>query len=285
VAVGCQLGLGDACVKQDRLPDDQGRLPNEYDNPCDTAEESEVEEASVQLSTQTSGTRIASVREEDLDSRLPYTEDFSSRTSQDFRAAHGKLDIVADNELPIYGSFSLQSTTAGRCLAVWKRGIPQTDWSTYFKKATLHFSMRRGQMGVLHNGGLMFNYHELNQVGWCVELDHEGTFTGRKGLRVAQYRGATGITYAFIPIRNLAPDTQYKLELTILPDENTPDAAWIFGRLSNNVDSGSKLYVNELIKPLMLTGFGEPTGLFGLHAYRSKTQFNRLIVDNAEVTQ
>ena len=283
VAVGCQLGLGDACVTPDRLPDDDGNLPNTYDNPCDTAETSSlVEEESVQTSVTSTP---AKVLPENLDYRLPYVEDFSSRSMPDYRVVHGKFDIVADGELPIFGGFSPQSSFGGRSLLVWKKGLPQTpDWTLYYKKVTLHFSMVKGALGVLHCGGLMFGYTELRQTGWAVELDHEGTFTGTKGLRIAYYKGSTSTTFAFVPIRNLSPNVQYKLELEILPDERIPETAWISGRLSNNAAIDSTLYVNELIKPLVISNF-DNKGLLGMQAYRSQLQFNRLHVDNVEVSE
>lgn len=289
VAVGCQLGLGDACVTPDRLPDDDGNLPNTYDNPCDTATTSEesslTEDASVQTSGELIKSRPATVLPEHLDYRLPYVEDFSSRSMPDYRTVHGKFEVVADGELPIYGGFSPQSSPGGRNLMVWKKGLPQTpDWTVYYKKLVLHFSMRLGHHGVLHTGGLMLNYNELRQTGWAVELDHEGTFTGTKGLRIAYYKGSNSTTFAFIPIRNLSPDIQYRLEVSVLPDESIPETGWISGRLTNSEPVDSPTYVNELIKPLMVSNFGDGKGLFGFQAYRSQLQFNRLHVDNVEAT-
>ena len=40
VIVDCGFGLGEACITPDRLPDSEGRLPNEYDNLCTDYDES-----------------------------------------------------------------------------------------------------------------------------------------------------------------------------------------------------------------------------------------------------
>lgn len=282
VAISCNQGLSDACTTPDRLPDSTGRLPNTFDAQCVVEDESVISEEAVAEAVQSKATaEPPMVAEFVLDERLPYREDFSTRRAEDMRFVSGKFDIVSDNELSIYGGFSLQSTTANRCLAVWRRGAPQSNWTSYNKKATLHMSMRKGQLGTLHNGGLVFNYNELTQTGWALELDIEGTF-GRKGVRVALYRQSAGVTYAHVPIRNLTTNMQYKLELTVLP-ASIPDSAWIKATVTNSEAPGSKLYVNTVVEPILLTGYGPPEGLFGMCAYRAQTQFNRLVVDNVEV--
>jgi hypothetical protein len=278
VAVGCNLGLGDACVTPDRLPNDIGELPNEFDQDCVVVEESVMDEEAEAEVAQVNA--LYSIPDYVRDLRLPYVEDFSARRADDFRVVTGKFNIVADTEPAVYGGFSWQSTADARCLAVWNKGIPQKDWTSYYKRATMHFSMRKSQFGALHNAGLMFNYNERSQTGWCLEIDHEGTFSGQKAVRLAMYRQNAGATIARIPIRNLSPNIQYKMELNILPGDN--GGAWVSANITNSEPAGSKLYVNAALPPTMIENYGSPDGLFGFNAYRAVTQFNRLIVDNLE---
>lgn len=286
VAVGCEFGLSDACVTQDRLPDEDGRLPNEYADLC-------IEE-SVSIVSSEGGDAVwwkiaeteyeynaRQVTPEDRDARLPYVEDFSNQKAEDFSIKLGKYKIIADNELPMFGGFSLQSEGGTRNVAVWDKGIPTNDWSTLFKKATLHFSLRPAPAGTLHNGGIAFNYKSKpNKNYWCAEVDFEGTFTGRKSLRIAKYNGLTSTTYAVVDVTNLAIGLQYQLDLTILPGEGAD--VWVLAQLTNTEPPESEKFVHATLGPFLIKDYGDSDGLFGLTSYRSVTQFNRLIVDNAE---
>jgi hypothetical protein len=283
VAIGCNIGLSEACITPDRLPTHDGILPNVYNDLC--VEESIMSSADLISSGSPSSvapTFVArTMTAEDTDNRLPYTEDFSDQTAQDFKALTGKFAIVADTELPLYGGYSLQSVPVGRAMALWQYGIPETSWYTGFKKATLHFSMRKGPSGVLHNAGLVFNSARNGQIFWAVEIDHEGTFTGQKCLRLARYSGGVSTTFAVVALPVTELNRQYKLELTLIPDDSA--AMWLTATLTNNADIGSPTYVDETLGPFMLADYGSGNTLFGVTAYQSVTQFNRLVVDNVIV--
>lgn len=283
VAVGCHFGLSDACVTADKLPDAEGKLPNEYKDLC--VDESIISSESaghvVAFAVNEDNFYVRKAQSSELDARLPYTEDFSNQKALDYSLVSGKYNIVADNELPMFGGFSLESQPVGRATIIWKKGIPQTNWSTYYRNVVLHFSMRKAEQGLLHNAGFIFCYDESTGGYWSIEADQEGTFTGVKGLRLAYTKNNITTTYASVPVKNMTPNMQYSLEVTILPDDT--QGAWITATLTNAETIDSKLYVNATIGPFLLANYGPANGLFGFTTYRAVTQYNRIIVDNVEV--
>lgn len=284
VAVGCNFGLSEACITPDRLPDETGKLPNEYPDVC--VEESIISSENdakfhfVAFANPETTVYIRAMAPEELDTRLPYTEDFSDRTATSFKMLHGRFEVVADNELPLYGGYSLQTKPAGRCLALLKPEALAGNWSSYFKRINLHFSMRKGPAGALHNAGVMFNYNEKTQSGWAVEVDHEGTFTGYKCLRLARYVGGVSTTYVNTPLARTVLNMQYNLDLTILPAVN--NGAWITAVLTTSLPPDHPQAIYKSVGPFLLPSFEPADGLFGLVTHRAVTQFNRLIISNVE---
>jgi hypothetical protein len=281
VAIGCNFGLSEACVTPDKLPDETGRLPNEYDDLC--VSESIFSSSDPFVAFATASTAYSrSPAPAEIDSRLPFVEDFSNQKINDFQIKTGKFDIIADNELPMFGGFSLQSQPKAQSVVLWRKGIPQTNWTTDFKHISAHLSLRRGPVGILHAGGVVFNYHDDTKSYWCVELDHEGTFTGYKGIRLAHYRDSVATTYIATPVPNLALNTQYNIEISIYPDFS--NSVWIDARVSNTAPVGSPKHVDHTLGPFLVNNYGDPRGLIGFCAHRSIVQFNRIIVDNIEAS-
>jgi hypothetical protein len=285
VAIGCAISLNEACVTADKLPDPDGNLPNQYADLC--VSESIISSSSyvpppeyVAYGFEGNG-YVRFAKMQDLDVTLPFIQDFSNRQAQGFDTLNGRFDIVADSEHSSFGGYSLQSRSGGRCLALWKDDRHKTQqWSTFYKQATLHFSLRRGQLGILHNAGLVFNYDPETKVGWAIELDHEGTFTGYKGLRLARLSPQANITYATVPVSNTGLNKQYSLTLDIYPADG--GGAWIKAEINNNEAETTGLQLRKSLGPFLINDYGAGNGLFGVTSYRAVTQFNRLIVDNAK---
>lgn len=285
VAIGCSIGLTEACVTADKLPDENGKLPNEYTDLCVTesiisSESSLVDNPDLYVVFSVDNGYVQFADTYSLDPRLPFIQDFSNRQSQGFETLAGRFDIVSDSEHSSFGGYSLQSRSGGRCLSLWVDEQQSLDWTTYYKTALLHFSLRRGPLGILHNAGLVFNFDKQTNTGWGIELDHEGTFTGFKGLRLVKYSPAANITYASVPVRNSGLNTQYSIALSILPAAG--GGAWIKADLCNNEPENSGQRLFQSLGPFLVADYGAGNGHFGVTSYRAITQFNRLIVDNAE---
>lgn len=286
VAIGCYLGMAEACVTADKLPDPDGNLPNEYVDLC--VSESIISSSSsvvpppdyVAFSVNGGNGFVRFAREEDIDHSLPFIQDFSNKQAQDFVTLQGKFDLVADSEHPSFGGYSLQSRSGGRCLCLWQDSRHKDNWSSFYKTAIMHFSLRKGPLGVLHNAGLVFNYNPITKIGWGIELDHEGTFTGYKGLRLARYSPQSNITYASVQIPNTGLAKQYSISLSVYPAQG--GGAWVTAELDNSESETSGLQLKKSLGPFLISDYGLGNGLFGFTGYRSITQFNRLIVDNAK---
>ena len=91
------LGLTEACTKNDRLPDRQGRLPNEYDDNCTSEYEGQYDEDD----TNTVGEEppihnVPTVSSEVLDCPdLPYLERFDDADAENWRVLSGNWGFTA----------------------------------------------------------------------------------------------------------------------------------------------------------------------------------------------
>lgn len=90
VVIDCSFGLSDACVTEDRLPDSEGKLPNEYDDQCpdhtDSSEAASVPEPATgdyAYKTNAGGT-----------AGLPYVETFNDYTADDMTVVAGEFILT-----------------------------------------------------------------------------------------------------------------------------------------------------------------------------------------------
>lgn len=83
VVIDCGFGLGDACVTPDRLPDNEGRLPNEYADQCDGLTDDNDPTPPV---APTSESYVLNVRSA-ATTGLPYLEDFNDYVADDLSLA------------------------------------------------------------------------------------------------------------------------------------------------------------------------------------------------------
>ena len=89
VVVDCGFGLGAACKTEDRLPDSDGRLPNEYVDQCiDHSESFDPAAPPPDVREYAPKSKLFP------GSQLPYFEDFSDSVAEDFEITSGEFIIV-----------------------------------------------------------------------------------------------------------------------------------------------------------------------------------------------
>lgn len=282
VIIDCGFGLGESCVSPDRLPDSTGKLPNEYDDLCSSISV-EVSIVPEEISTEPEPTidyAPPAPATADILPTLPLVEDFSS-PDLTLRVLSGRFSIVPDSLPAIFGGQSWRTGQHGTALAVF-RDIAQADnWSSVYRRLTAHFVLTNRSMR--RNGGLIVNLrHKPSQSAvqdyWMVHLDQSGDFTRRKALRVSRFDGSKFVHYDTRPITQLSTGVQYRLSVCVLPAGN--DAAWLLADVISALDETDPLYVNEKLGPVYLPDYGPPTGQFGIFAFDSETEFNRVRLDN-----
>ena len=139
------LGLADACVKEDRLPKD-GKLPNEYDDLCESSASSAVPPASSDDGGEQGSQSLPSAPEGDQSScsEGPNENDFSVHADQ-FTTLHGQFTLG--------GGFYTSRDTSRRNVAIWN----PCYYTTTAKVGDLFLYLRENE-AVKHRGGLMFRF-------------------------------------------------------------------------------------------------------------------------------
>lgn len=291
VVIDCNLGMADACVRQDHLPTADGTLPNEYENLCSdysdiVTDESEIPEVDTSFPPLDESTGIS-------DMPLPYLERFDDATVYDFITWSGSfaLDATTDSYYqpdtaygpipngttlpsPPTGSYSTVGGTSGLNIALVD--ISGGSWSILNKKLITSVALLPGAIGVKHNAHVLINFRPrasdpTQKVYWSIEWDYDNT-----QLRLMHFDGRIKSLIASVPTDLIGLYTWALLEVSVYADANDPDAAWVTAVLSHGAPYASAAAMG----PIQITDFGPATGVFGVGSLQAITNFSFVKIDH-----
>lgn len=305
-------GLIDACTRDDRLPAADGKLPNEYDDECNTSDGDQDANAvgpgvtlppNPELSSE-----YPSVSSQVLDicEDLPYLETFDDGVADSFQKIYGIWDFVdrdssAENGPERYssavaylsssssGSSSSWSSSypylvpsptrsyaalepAGRNVSVWYDCA--YDNVVGLKVSTdLMFPREQGR----GNGGVVLNLRTPESGSgleyWIVEVNRPS-----HSLRIRWWTGTNWSTLATAPLSpyglQVEWDTWYRLEAEVTPQ--SPGVARIKATLRSVPSLAEIVSINTTT-----TGIEPGTGKIGLGTEHSKAYYSYFRVEAA----
>lgn len=271
--IDCGLGLTDACITPDRLPSSDGKLPNDYDDLCES-----VTEISITLGPEEEEDPGSAVLDEESASvaeepSLPFSTVFpnSGDVASNFETAEGQFAFESAGE---YGSLGA-SSSAMKNVALYK-----DEFLAAYRQLQATLTMR-SSAGVIHNGGVIMDYRLVSGSTtryqyWLADVDYSGSFLGYPMFRIAFFNGQNYTNYLSVPLAGqLVLDAQYQITFSAWPNLNLENRHWLEATLV-------KLPSTEIasIGPLSVPNFAADVGKFGLQAHRSITAFHSFNLSN-----
>lgn len=276
IVVDCGLGLSEACITKDRLPDEDGRLPNEYEDLC-------VSVSVVSESTPTDPVVPDPIFDFDSvsadvnqDPALPVTDNF--QTFGNYVNRHG---VFRYRENPVSNDVVLTADSGALRNVVTYEPTPALN-NTFYKRAKAVVTLRSGtDVGSLHNAAVLANYRETEANSgrhsyYAAEIDWDGHYRGFKLFRIAKYTGFDWVTVFSVAVPQLQRNVDYLLSLEIYPQAEDANNAWLIARLRTVVGGA----IDVTIGPLAVNDYAPATGLFGMGTYRSLSRFRQFAVEN-----
>lgn len=270
VVIDCDLGLSDACTRQDRLPDADGRLPNEYDDLCFVAEAaSEFSSISESIGSEESISELPA-DSDDLCS-YPHSDDFGDSMADDFTVINGEF-IFVDEEVEesgesatasdVYYATQGDSSASLRNIAIW-----DCIGTTTGKRVTVTGKMETGPVGSLHNMGVIINYRDHVTIPERVEyylMDYDfNTAT----FRLLRFNGTIFQNLVSAVVSGVGIDEMIELEARIVDGPGE-------GQVSITIElTGIDNPAAATLGPVVTNTYLPDDGKFGLHALRSHTKF------------
>lgn len=259
IVLDCGMSVTDAC-RPPYLPDDEGRLPLEWDEyyVSDTGE-------SVPEEDLTPSDEVVTVND------MPYTECFTDGVATNFAVKAGQFDFeedptrpaCADDEsqgFPEYTYATLLHTEP--CLSVWE-GF---DITTLFRFVTVDLQPVETTSGSV-SGGVVYNYRPHSVV--------PGRFTyfyvGLEADRLALYR-YDGYGYKLLGEVAVAPAYGTWYQLSVSTD--VVDGQVL---LTAEITDGASLY--GVIPWTVLAEFMPDNGLLGVGSLNGKARFAKFAVE------
>jgi hypothetical protein len=290
VIIDCNLGLSDACLTPDRLPDEDGRLPNEYDDLCESLSSISI---SITNPTPDPTFSVDEAHEDSFyDSGLPDTVDFNGAPQDDLLVLAGRFLYMYECEGD--GTTFLSTEAPGGGSSRSMVAIPGTTVSPYYRiySAKITIKQRRAQSG-LHNAMVFGQARETGEDNriWqhlFAEIDYDGSYYNWKMFRVGQFTGTRYKTLAAVPVPTLALDVEYVLSLKIYPVLDggaiSNNEAFVGGTLTCPDDEDfddieiTPVFVRDTM--LYIPNPGDHNGYAGVGGNRSWIRCSEFTVDN-----
>jgi hypothetical protein len=292
VVIDCNLGLSDACLTPDRLPDEDGVLPNEYDDLCESLSSISI---SVTQPTPDPEFSIDTDHEDSFyDSGLPTTYDFSADQSTPLLVLGGRFTYMyeCDGDNTIFLSTEAPGGGSSRSFVA----IPGTPDFPYYKRYSAKVTLKpRSAQSGLHNAMVFGQARETgadNKI-WqhlFAEIDYDGSYYNWKMFRVGQFTGTRYKTLAAVPVPALELNVEYYLHLKIYPVLDggaiSVNKAFVGGVLQCPSDENfddieiSPVFVEDTM--LYIPNPGNHTGYAGVGGNRSWIRCSEFVVANAK---
>ena len=296
VVIDCGLGLSQACITAPYLPDETGKLPNEYPDLCSSLSVSAVVSYSENLGWTPSwsfsfealyGEELRSHSDEfsfswtdswSYDFKVTdndvYSDEFSSISAWTLVAGYFAKAPIFQNLLEGGQAFSthFSDSAAGINVAVCQNIATR---SFFFRRVCTVVRVDQGDQGSAHNAAVLAAVRpvdgDLAQFAcFAAEIDWDAFREGVKLFRIARFDGHNWFTLASVPVPQLALGHMYRLTLAIFP--HGPEDGWLQASLSG-VDN--PVPVALTLGPIAVTGVGPDDGTTysGLHTKQSRADF------------
>lgn len=281
VIIDCNLGLTEACITPDRLPDADGNLPNQATDLC----ESETSITLPDVVVPPEESESISVDEESESSAaeesLPFCDGFEGDdpllNSMELQAgyfAHDEPRGLLTSEGPL--------GAGQRNIATWVGG----PFSTFYKRVSAQFVVHTGDTGQLRNAALVadFGRKTFQSAGeiqfYFIEMDFDDS-TGRR-FRIGVFDGNNYVTIASAPAPFINIGGIYNFCMSVFPFPLVdPTGVSIYAQLSDISDFPNNIQIQS-----GLIAINPPkTGKFGIMSNRSATWFTKFCVENTSGTK
>jgi len=296
--IDCDKDIADACVRGDRLPDNQGNLPNDYDDAC-AEPESDVS-ISEEPPGPGPGPGPGPSASSETCSSLPYTENFEDGIAQSFEVKRGGFVFVDDDpsctpepseSLVSESASSLSSpsseepftptpgficpfkayateaaiSSSTRNISVWN---DCAILSTVDIKTTAQVRILTPGSGALGNGGVITNYRPRVSIPsqfeyWIAELN---VLTA--SFVVQRFNGTLFQPLVSAPVSGAALGDWYEIAVSVEPGTIIGQVAYT-AVLTGITDPS----VSVTLGPLLINNWFPDDGLNGVGSNRSRARF------------
>ena len=280
----CDLGLIDACLQRDRLPDAEGRLPSDANNDCEgLIDISEFVPLPLPPEVPPDSS-VAPVDPGDVgDPQLPHLELFEDMLADDFVVVSGNFLFAVNDGPPAVGiggmSYATEDVDSASQLnlAIWNvTSAPQ--WSANHRLATIDFRLMPGPSGAKHDAMLVFNRkptvaNPSTYTFWAAEVSWD-----EKVLRLAFFNGSEFVGLVKTTVSDLQLGDWYRLSVKILPAAPPHSTfSWLTLELAG-LDNPS---IAVRLGPTYQGPYAPATGAFGVAAERSHVRFDSFRIEVA----
>ncbi len=267
------IGLAEACTRIDRLPDAQGRLPNQYDDFCT----SEYEGTALGSDEDQTGEGPPVFNIPDPVSSifpcppLPHLESFEDGEAESFRVLSGSFRVAEDlNE----SSGSSAGLTFGYAAeADNRRNVAVWDTCAVADAVGVRTStqLQAFSGGPKTNGGLVLNYHT---VGSRDEYTVAEIDLPTDSLRLRLWNGTSFVALGSVGGIGLVPGDRYTLEAETSAGPDPLTETQIDVTLTGVTDPGVTATLS-VVTDRFLPG----NGRFGLASDQARTRFRYFYIE------
>lgn len=260
VMVACPLTLEDVCITQDRLPDAEGNLPNEYTDLCES---------------------VSFVSEILPDVVIPPFPGLSLSIGDGLPGDDVSVFSVREGDGGgDDGGVSTDPEDSGGSST--RNIIVYPGTAGLNKIAAASFQLQSSSQEQLHNASIIANYRATGEDDtysyFAAEVDYDGTLQGYQCLRIGYFNGHYWRTLGSIPTSlSLLLDQTYLLYLEVYSEPSNDSAAHLVAKLKRTVPS--ELTV-ALLTGVYAENYGPAVGPFGVGSLYSKTLFSAFSVGN-----
>ena len=262
IALYCPLKPEEACSKDNQLPDENGTLPNEYTDLCESVSYVVVDEETPQVPEYSFNVGEAGAAYQD-----PFIVEMA--TGNNWVHKSGFFSYTN----PCMPSTSCPIMTGGvqaRNVAIYS---PGTLPGGQYKQVSTTLQLMTGGLGALHNAHVIANYNP--GFYFAAELDWDGHQRGQKLFRIAKVIGSTWYTIASVAVPELELTGEYTISLRVSPGEAS-GSAW----LTADLITVAGTEVSATIGPEYTTSYGSGSGYFGIGTNRAASNFFNFLIES-----
>lgn len=280
VIIDCNLGLTEACVTPDRLPDADGNLPNEPNDLCES--ETSITLPDLPPDEPEESESITIIEESEsvaADSELPFCDEF---TDSDLAPMELQAGYFSANASPLGYLSSEGSLGAGqRNIATWD----ESPKPTLYKRVSAQFTILAGSTGQGRNAAVVTDWGiksggTLTRFFFAeLDLDSQATGSGTSGklFRIGVFDGNNYITLLSASPALATVGNRYNICLSVFPSQISPGSVSIFAQLTG-LDDATNIQIQT--GDVGATFKNPGTGKFGIMSDRSATRFHQFCVEN-----
>jgi hypothetical protein len=271
--VECDMGLDDTCVRRQYLPDETGRLPNEYDDLCLVTDNTPTD-TPTDLPTDTEPFSPSAV--------LPYTDDFDDCDVSDWFVAGGDWDFASDDSpdeqpsdppnvpslcSPPSTTISLQATNlALRNTLLWDAKVEEAS-----VLVTADVKLLQGPDGARRNAGLVLRYQSLINYPSLTRFFYLYADHSSLTFSVQLYQAGVVQILKTVHVPSLSIGQWYRIEGHVLQQGSSANLTATLTALEGTPWNAS---FSVTLAQAYLDQFGGTTAKYGIGTIRASSLFS-----------